>query len=140
MEPQTGWPQPPWTGGDPNAPPKDLADALTMLMYTWPHRQGIAAEWLATTPVDPGRQAEVAQALNPLLDWPEAQEQALKALGRWATRDNVPALARLLNDPTGKGWRSALEILSKFKDNQAAVAAVAEPTCSSPTRPAPRTG
>jgi len=91
-----------------------------------PQRQGIAADWLAKTPVDMGRQAKVALALDPLLGKAETREQALRALGRWATKDNVPSLIKLLKDPTGKGWRSALDILSKFSDEPDVAAAVAQ--------------
>src|SRR3954452_4650483 len=78
------------------------------------------------TPVEMGRQSAVALALDPLLDKPETREQALKALGRWVTKDNVPSLIKLLKNPTGKGWRSALDILGRFKGEPDVAAAVAQ--------------
>ena len=85
----------------------------------------LAAEWLARARVDADRQKEVALALDPLLadGYPQAREAAAKALGTWATADNVPSLVRALQSPDRRAWQvkdRVLEVLGNLKDARAA--------------------
>src|SRR6516162_6273835 len=64
---QPGFPQG-FPFGPPPPPINGVADALTELRSGDANRQAAAARWLEGRPVDAGRRAEVARALEPLLD------------------------------------------------------------------------
>jgi serine/threonine protein kinase len=127
---------PPLPVPDPNAPPRDVAEALARLRGTQAQRQIVGADWLAAAPLDRARQPEVARALDLLLDKADTRDAALRALQTWATRDNLPSLAKVLDDRTGTAWRKALEILGKFKGDPAAAAVVAPQLLDPHRRPA----
>jgi uncharacterized Tic20 family protein len=81
---------------------------------------------LVRLPVDAERRAEVGRALQSLLASgnPELMSAALRALAIWATRDNVTALLRVLEDQdfNAKNPRvnsQVLEILGRLQDNRA---------------------
>jgi HEAT repeat protein len=91
-----------------------------MLRGTDRARHLAAADWLAKQPPDENRQGEVSKALNPLLPEPKTREAGVKALARWATRENVPGLLGLLGEPSPAIWKSALAILGRLQDRRAA--------------------
>jgi HEAT repeat protein len=74
-----------------------VADALDALKDQ--QRRQPAAEYLATVPVDAARQAEVARALEPVLEDQQTfvRLAAAKALKSWADKDSVPALIKNLD-------------------------------------------
>ena len=79
--------------------PGTLDEALQKLNGPTPDKRA-AAGWLARTPLDPARQAEVARALDPLLSDPDAgvRSEALHALTTWATRDNAASVLGVLKE------------------------------------------
>jgi predicted Zn finger-like uncharacterized protein len=83
-----------------------------------------AAEWLLTAPIDPQRAPEIVQALEPMLNDSDhfAREPAGKALCRWATKDNVPALIKCLDNDSREVRKAAATALGNFKDERAAPA------------------
>jgi HEAT repeat protein len=70
---------------------------------------------------DSPRRAEVAGAVAPLLGDPEPNTRAAaaRALGVWGTGEDVPALAKALDDPERAVQRQALDALVKLKDPRA---------------------
>jgi len=88
-------------GLQPGAQPLNIDEAVAWLQLGGVWREN-AADWLTTIPVDPKAQAKVAAALENALDDPnedaETRDVVLTALARWATRDNVPALTKSLED------------------------------------------
>jgi HEAT repeat protein len=84
-----------------------------------------ALESLTKTPVDAAKQTKVAQAIIPLLTGndPWVRDPAVRALEIWATKDVMADLIRMVeNPPQGMRLDSILNILAKFKDQQAAAA------------------
>jgi HEAT repeat protein len=78
----------------PRVPPYGAAEALAGLNGGDEARVK-AFNWLMTTdpaPSEPRRDA-IARALEPLLKDPREAERAARALSRWATMENLPALA-----------------------------------------------
>jgi hypothetical protein len=105
--------------------PADVSEALAYLKSDAAGKRQVGANWLAKAPLDPGRQAEVAAALEALLGEKEVGLQAAGARGlaTWGTRDNVPALLRLLDaNPTNVTdlQRQAMATLGKLQDPRAA--------------------
>jgi HEAT repeat protein len=96
-------------------------DALVFLRDTGnAARQRSGAEWLNTAPVDEARKAEVARGLGALLDSPATRDAALTSLKKWATKDSVPGLVKLVDDPDrGTAFR-AMELVGKLDDERAA--------------------
>jgi HEAT repeat protein len=84
------------------------------------HKQQAAA-WLEKASLDAASQDAVAKALEPLLvdNDRNLRDPALKALKYWATKDNTPALVRLLDHQDGNVRKSAMEVLGKLKDERA---------------------
>jgi HEAT repeat protein len=105
---------------DPYAQPTSIDKALAMLRDEDIRRRQIAADWLNNRAPDPTRQKEVGQALEPLLDDGQTREQGARALGKWATKDNVPALIKVLDAEGGNAWRPAIEALTRLKDERSA--------------------
>jgi HEAT repeat protein len=89
-------------------------------------RRQVSADWLANRAPDPTRQKEVAQALEPLLEDAQTRDQAARALARWATKDNVPALTKALEFEGGNAWRPLIEALARLKDERAAAVLAAQ--------------
>jgi hypothetical protein len=82
-----------------------------------------AARWLKTVKVDPQQQKAVASALEAgLVDTDnEVADAAMDGLDTWATADTVPALVRMVEDPSTGGRqdnmrRKAMAVLGKLKD------------------------
>jgi hypothetical protein len=107
--------------------PANLDEALAALRSGEVPRQLLAANWLAKTNVDPARQAEIAQALQPLLNDADknVQTAAMKALVSWATPENVPAIIAVVqNDEFGLQTNEmrhlAMETLARLKDPRGA--------------------
>jgi hypothetical protein len=111
---------------DPFAKPTSIDNALTMLRDEQIRRRQNAADWLTDRAPDPTRQKEVAQALEPLLDDGQTREQGARALARWATKENVPALSKALDYEGGNAWRPILEALTRLKDARAAAVLAAQ--------------
>jgi HEAT repeat protein len=82
-------------------------------------RRAVAANRLARAPVEEFRRAEVARALDPLLNDAPTREAGANALVAWATKDNVPSLLKVLDVKEGFAWRPALSALGKLKDERA---------------------
>jgi predicted Zn finger-like uncharacterized protein len=80
----------------------------------------LAAEEVGKRPVDAGRQAKVAKALDGLLADKElrVRQAALRAEEKWATPDSVPSLVGALDDNALR--RQAITVLGKLKDERAA--------------------
>lgn len=100
----------------------ELIQALADLKSSEFPRRLEAARKLEQLPVDEGRRAEVAKALEQLLaDGTPAtgQEAGAKALVNWATKDNVPALLKQLDHPSPAIRHPAMEALGKLKDERA---------------------
>jgi HEAT repeat protein len=100
-----------------------LPQLRTDLKHVTPARRSAAAAWLAQQPVVLARQPEVAAMLDPVLydlD-PGTRNSAVRAAKVWATKDNVPALVKYLNDKIIDGqvpeetWM-AMEALVRLKD------------------------
>jgi predicted Zn finger-like uncharacterized protein len=91
-----------------------------------------AARWLKTARVDPQQQKAVSAALGAAVNDTdnEVAEAALDALDTWATAENVPALIKLVEDPTNGGRqdnmrRKAMATLGRLKAATAAAAIAA---------------
>jgi predicted Zn finger-like uncharacterized protein len=98
------------------------------------HRAG-AAGWLAKAPVDAGRQAEVAKALDPLLRDADdgVKFAAFSAAKNWGTEENVPALADFVKADADnvhaihhhQALVDAMDALARIKDPRGAEALAA---------------
>jgi HEAT repeat protein len=110
-----------------------LDQTVTDLESAEDQTRQLAADDLARRPLDAGKQGQVARALGGLLvdKIPAVRQAGMSALGKWATKDNVPALVTALQDA---GLRAqAITLLGKLKDERAALPlAVLLPT---PDRP-----
>jgi HEAT repeat protein len=116
---------PNWPFGSP--PPANLDEAVAALKDNDLNRRVTAARWLAKTPVDNQRRAEVAGALEPLLVDRNATARVagVQALEVWAGTENVPAILRLLDsNPTGfegdECRKRSIDTLVRLKDPRAA--------------------
>jgi predicted Zn finger-like uncharacterized protein len=123
---------------NPNAPPgwpfgaadpADLDGALADLRGNDANRRIAAGRWLAREPVDNARRAELAKALEPLLDDRNSgvRVAGMRAMEVWAGPENVPAILRLLDsNPTGfegdECRKRAIDTLAKLKDARGAPA------------------
>jgi hypothetical protein len=125
FKPPVGQPAVP-RGNDPFAQPTSLDEAVTWLRDEQINRRKRAADWLNLRAPDPTRQKEVAQALEPLLDDGQTREEGARALAKWATADNVPALIKALDSEGGNAWRSVIEALTRLKDPRASAVLAAQ--------------
>jgi HEAT repeat protein len=113
---------------NPFAPkqPANLADALKDLSGPDRNRRQGALNWLQKQPVDKGQQADVARALEPLLNDNQAQAGAARALQTWGTMESVAPLAKFLDStrvgPLSDAQSAAIEALAKLPDPQGAEA------------------
>jgi len=85
--------------------PKDFEDALASLKSDKPFYRRGAANWLAKQPLNPARQQEVAQAVEPLVKGVDVGciAAGARALRVWGTQDNGPALATALRQRPTEG-------------------------------------
>jgi predicted Zn finger-like uncharacterized protein len=99
-------------------PPKadKVTKALFRLKSSNPRRRTQAAWALKDLPPD-DRRAEVARALEPLLDDPMTRRDALLALATWATKENVPALLKALSEHAMRG--DVMRALARLRDERA---------------------
>jgi hypothetical protein len=109
--------------------PTNLDEALAQLREPEPSRRQSAASWLGRQPVDDARRAEVARALEPLLDDVHAGPRvaAMRTMEKWGDRENVPAIVRLLlSDPGGfegdECRHRATDMIVRLKDARGAAA------------------
>ncbi len=104
-------------GLPPDADP--VTKALHDLKSPSPFRRAEAAERLKDMIPD-GRRAQVAAALEPLMNDPHwvARDAAIEAMGVWGSGDNVPALLRAMNHRESR--RAAMKALGRLKDERAA--------------------
>ncbi len=90
-----------------------------------------ACDYIAKTPVNEARRAEVSKALEtPLADGTngETRKAAAVALKTWGTKDNVLALIAEMdnkNDPFHGSQQACMEALGKLKDERGAAAVAA---------------
>jgi HEAT repeat protein len=107
---------------------KTIDDALRDLNATEGLKRAGACRWLAKAPVDKGRQDEVAKALDPLLNNKDVRGSALNAVQVWATKDNVPALIKVVQDQNGPfvsdDQKQAMKILGQLQDGRGAACIV----------------
>jgi HEAT repeat protein len=105
-----------------SAPTLLLDQCLADLKAKEPSTRRQAAAWLAGATADPERRPTVAKALDPLLTELDlgVREAGARALTVWATRDNLPALLKIANDPNNHAHRLALQALGQVPDPQAA--------------------
>src|SRR5262249_25018130 len=87
----------PFQRDDPYAPPTSIDKPVAMLRAPDTRRRQVAADWLNNRAADAVQQKEVAGALEPLLDDAQTREHGARALGKWATKDNVPSLIKVLD-------------------------------------------
>lgn len=113
--------------GQPNLPanPPKKADPVDQALDDLTSKdlfvRGRAADALALMqPVHPKR-AEVAKALEKLLQDPEMypRQAAARALPVWATKENMPALIDLLADSISSDRSKIINRLAEFKDERA---------------------
>ncbi|MFO0951297.1 MAG: HEAT repeat domain-containing protein [Isosphaeraceae bacterium] len=88
-------------------------------------RQGLSV--IVNRPPDAARRAEVAKALESLLEDNDGfiRADAAKALGRWGGPENTPALVEALNDTAFNVVWAALDALAERKDPASAEAIAA---------------
>jgi HEAT repeat protein len=80
-----------------------------------------AVRWLADAEVAPQRRAEVARALEAVVEGNHAvfvREDGMRALKKWGDKESVPALARMLENHSLRD--KALEVLVSLNDPSAA--------------------
>jgi HEAT repeat protein len=116
----------PAKGGNP-IPPKpksvtNVAEALAALAGTSPTDRRTAVDWLGKATPEDGQRAAVATALEPACrDGSTAdREAAARALVRWAGKEQVPALIRLLDERADAVRGLALDALGSLRDERAA--------------------
>lgn len=76
-----------------------------------------AAEWFSRAPLETDKQDEVAKALN-AMHTDSLRKHALGALKVWGTKENVPMIARIMQQEAFVKM-DCLEMLEKFKDERA---------------------
>lgn len=76
-----------------------------------------AAEWFARQPLDSGKQEEVSKALNNM-HTDGLRKHALGALKVWGTKENVPIIARIMQQEAFVKI-DCMEMLEKFRDQRA---------------------
>jgi HEAT repeat protein len=113
-------PEPFRPGTNPANATEALAQALDDLKSTDRHRRRSACHQLAELKPNE-RQAEVAKALEPLLDDNDGflRKDCLKALAVWGTKETVPLLIKQLNDSDTFYRNDVIEVLGKMKDERA---------------------
>jgi HEAT repeat protein len=105
-------------------PESDLVgQTIADLKSTDAETRRLAVEDLAKKRLDENKHADASQALDPLLADSDTRirSAAVQALKVWATKDNVPALTRLLNDVALKDQilgGKILDVLVQFKDDR----------------------
>jgi predicted Zn finger-like uncharacterized protein len=117
-------PNPPAVRGfldNPRAGPTNLNEAVIGLGGNQ-LQQIYALEWLKKAPVDPLRRDEVARRLVELLKGSDVllRPKSADALAVWGTREQVPALLDVLDDPKFDLRAAAIEALGAIKDPRAA--------------------
>ena len=113
----------------PEGNPIDVEAALEELKSDVRGTRLTALGRLHGAEVEPGRQAEVIQLLEPLAtsedDW--IRDNAVRALGVWGDRDSVQVLVRALDEYTSRKWPRVLifQALERLKDPSCADAVAA---------------
>ena len=103
----------------PPAPTEPVARAIYHLSLKSNWRRTEAAQALAKTTPDPQRRAEVARALEALIDTPDGgvKQHVIEALAVWGTPETVPLLFKLVLDP--QIGPHAIRALGRMKDPRA---------------------
>ena len=104
-------------------PPANLDEALEAVRSPQMARRAQGANFIADAAPAADRKREVAAALERLLDDPatDTVEASARALMKWGSTDNVPALARRASAPSLPG-RSVIDALGELKDPRGAAA------------------
>jgi HEAT repeat protein/ribosome-associated translation inhibitor RaiA len=104
----------------PGASPQEKDDYPTNLKRLQTGNDGEkqrAAEWFARQPLESDKQEEVSKALNNL-HTDGLRKHALGALKVWGTKENVPIIAKIMQQETFVKI-DCMELLAKFKDERA---------------------
>ncbi len=125
-------------------PPADLAEALDWLKGNGVGKKVAAADWLAKAPVDGGKRAEVAAALENLAVNPGAHDAAIRGLATWAGPENAATLLKEVDANNNlwlwdKGGDAAADALIRLSYEPAA-AVFARHLAQSPQAAARRLG
>lgn len=98
-----------------------ITEALATFKDTDPARRRAAADWLGKAKEDSERVSEVSKALDPVLLDSDVGvcDAGVRAAAVWGTKDNVPALIKLLNHPNGDIHKAAMKVMGKIKDERA---------------------
>jgi HEAT repeat protein len=99
-----------------------ISVSLYYLKSSNKHKRSAAIRNLRDTPPDDNRRAAVTSALEGLLDDADfsARADAVRALGVWGTKENVPALLAVLQkDKEFVPRHGAMEALARLKDDRA---------------------
>lgn len=107
--------------------PEKLAKALEILKSTDNGQRTRTAEWLASVKPAPDRRAEVARALEPLLDIPDlvAEDWGSRALAVWGDAQSAVVLREHVLSRTFEGWREAALALVALAPTEEAAKAIA---------------
>lgn len=86
------------------------------------NRRRDALRRLAGAPPDEDRKAEVAKAIEPVLKDPDGftRSEAVKALGVWGGKENLPALLQALRDPAFNVVWAVFDALERLKEPDSA--------------------
>jgi HEAT repeat protein len=106
-----------------------LTQALADVKSTGPRGRDTrenAAGLILGMPVDEKRRAEVLQALEEAMQerGPFTGERVIRAYGAWATKENIPTIAKQLDHPNGAARQATIDILTKFPDARSVKALV----------------
>ncbi len=111
-------------------PITNLDEAIAALKESDHRRQTAGLTFIARTPVNAAKQAEVASAINPMFNssHPSVRNEAVIAAADWGTRVNIPGILDSLH-PQGHGQSgaketSAMKALVRLKPPKAAKAIV----------------
>jgi hypothetical protein len=116
--------QPPFPPPPENLNPLDpnAADRVLAFLRGPKQQRGPALQWLNEADLNHPRRAEIAKQLDTLVDEnrqnPFGNADFFNAYFKWATRDNVPTLIRLVDNDQQRR-KQAMQTLGKLKDERA---------------------
>jgi HEAT repeat protein len=84
------------------------------------NRRNAAIDYLANNSVVESERPTIATALNGVLGTSEVSDNAMRAVEKWATADNVPTLIKAIGDDQFPHRKRAMALLGRLKDVRAA--------------------